>query len=99
MAHGVYLATSGPAYETPAEIRAFRNLGADAVGMSTAPEAQLAHAAGLRVLGLSCITNFAAGISPAPLSHQEVTAATKGAMPRMKAVLSELWKELDRAKT
>lgn len=92
--HGVYLAASGPAYETPAEIRAYRILGADAVGMSTVPEALLAHAAGLRVMGLSCITNFAAGITKEPLSHDEVTSATKAAMPRMKALLSEFWKEL-----
>jgi len=58
---GVYLAASGPSYETPAEIRAYRTLGADAVGMSTVPEATLANAAGLRVAGISCITNFAAG--------------------------------------
>ena len=92
--HGVYLATPGPAYETPAEIRAYRILGADAVGMSTAPEALLAHASGLRVLGLSCITNFAAGITKEPLSHEAVTVAAKAAMPKMKALLSELWKEL-----
>jgi purine-nucleoside phosphorylase len=92
--HGVYLATAGPAYETPAEIRAYRLLGADAVGMSTAPEALLAHAAGLRVLGLSCIANFAAGIVKAPLSHDAVAAATKVVLPTMKALLAELWKEL-----
>ena len=91
--HGVYLAASGPAYETPAEIRAYRILGADAVGMSTAPESQLAHAAGMRVLGLSCITNYAAGITKEPLSHDEVTLATKAAMPKMKTLLSEIWKE------
>lgn len=93
LAHGTYVAVPGPTYETPAEIRAFRTLGADAVGMSTVPEALLAHAAGLRVLALSCITNFAAGISSTPLSHEEVTSTTQAAMPRMKAVLVELWKE------
>jgi purine-nucleoside phosphorylase len=92
-AHGTYLATSGPTYETPAEIRAFRTLGADAVGMSTVPETLLANSAGMRVLGLSCITNFAAGISSTPLSHEEVTSTTQAAMPRMKALLVELWKE------
>ncbi len=97
MTHGVYLAASGPTYETPAEIRAYRTLGADAVGMSTVPEAMLAHAAGLRVLGISCITNLAAGISRQNLSHEEVTATTQATMPRMQAVLAELWKELPNA--
>jgi purine-nucleoside phosphorylase len=72
LAHGVYLGVSGPSYETPAEIRAFRTLGADAVGMSTVPETIVARQAGLEVLGLSCITNMAAGILPRPLSEQEV---------------------------
>jgi purine-nucleoside phosphorylase len=69
---GVYLAVSGPSYETPAEIRAFSRLGADAVGMSTVPEAIVARQCGLRVAGLSCITNLAAGRSKQPLSHSEV---------------------------
>ena len=69
---GVYLAVSGPSYETPAEIRAFRKLGADAVGMSTVPEAIVARQCGLRVAAVSCLTNLAAGLAPAPLSHQEV---------------------------
>jgi purine-nucleoside phosphorylase len=69
---GVYLALSGPTYETPAEIRAFARLGADAVGMSTVPEAIVARQCGLRVAAVSCITNLAAGRSPEPLSHQEV---------------------------
>lgn len=84
---GVYLAGSGPIYETPAEIQAFKIFGADAVGMSTVPEAQLAHAAGMRVVALSCITNLAAGISPRKLTHEEVTNTTKAAMERMKAVV------------
>lgn len=70
--HGVYLAVSGPSYETPAEIRAFALLGADAVGMSTVPETLVARQHGLRVVALSCITNLAAGISRSPLSHEEV---------------------------
>ena len=69
---GVYLAVSGPSYETPAEIRAFARLGADAVGMSTVPEAIVARQCGLRVAGISCITNLAAGISRENLSHAEV---------------------------
>jgi len=70
---GVYLALSGPSYETPAEIRMLAALGADAVGMSTVPEAVCARHAGMRVAGISCITNLAAGISAQPLSHKEVT--------------------------
>jgi purine-nucleoside phosphorylase len=69
---GVYLAVSGPSYETPAEIRAFATLGADAVGMSTVPEAVVARQCGLRVAAVSCITNLAAGISRENLSHAEV---------------------------
>ena len=84
---GVYLAASGPIYETPAEIRMFRMMGADAVGMSTVPEAMLASAAGMQVAALSCITNHAAGVTDAPLGHDEVLTATRAAMPVMKAIL------------
>lgn len=91
---GVYLAGTGPTYETPAEVRAWRKLGADAVGMSTVPEAMLANAAGLRVAGLSCITNMASGILDQPLTHEEVTETTKKAMGNMKALVLAFWKEL-----
>ncbi len=70
--HGIYVAVLGPSYETPAEIRAFRTLGADAVGMSTAPEAIAARHMGIEVLGISCITNPAAGVFPEPLHHDQV---------------------------
>lgn len=71
---GIYGALSGPSYETPAEIHLLRNLGADAVGMSTVPEAIVARHMGLDVLGISCITNMAAGISDEPINHEEVMA-------------------------
>jgi purine-nucleoside phosphorylase len=71
---GIYGALSGPSYETPAEIHLLRNLGADAVGMSTVPEAIVARHMDVEVLGISCITNMAAGISDEPINHEEVMA-------------------------
>jgi purine-nucleoside phosphorylase len=71
---GVYVWTAGPAYETPAEVRFFRQIGGDAVGMSTVPEAIQAAALGMKVLAISTITNLAAGLRPAPIRHDEVLA-------------------------
>ncbi len=94
MTEGVYAAMLGPCYETPAEIRFLRAIGADVVGMSTVPEVIAANHMGMRVLGLSCVTNMAAGILPQKLSHQEVLEA--GEMVRetltrfLKAVLPRL---------
>ena len=73
---GVYGALLGPTYETPAEVRMLATLGADAVGMSTVPEVLVARAIGMRVAGISCVTNLASGISPHPLSHAEVLETT-----------------------
>lgn len=85
---GVYAGLLGPSYETPAEIRMLRTLGADAVGMSTVPEVIVARHAGIEVLGFSCISNMAAGILDQPLSHDEVMETTAKAKPKfMKLVL------------
>jgi purine-nucleoside phosphorylase len=84
--HGVYIAVHGPSYETPAEIRAFRTLGADAVGMSTVPEAIVARHMGLEVLGISCISNAAAGVLPQPLDHREVMEVAR----RVRGVFASL---------
>jgi purine-nucleoside phosphorylase len=84
---GVYLAVTGPSFETPAEIRAFRTLGADAVGMSTVPEVLVARHGSLRVAGVSCLCNMAAGILPQPLTHQEVLEAGAAAAQRFEALV------------
>jgi purine-nucleoside phosphorylase len=77
VSHGVYVAVHGPSYETPAEIRYLRAIGADAVGMSTVPEAIAARHMGVEVLGISCITNMAAGVLPQPINHEEVLDTTR----------------------
>lgn len=87
---GVYLACSGPSYETPAEIRAFRALGADAVGMSTVPEVITAAHCGLPVLGISLISNMAAGLSSHPLSGEEVIEMGKRKAEQLKKLVSEI---------
>jgi purine-nucleoside phosphorylase len=88
--HGVYLAVGGPSYETPAEIVAFRTLGADAVGMSTVPEAIVARHMNLEVLGLSCISNLAAGMLPQSLSEAEVLETTARVRDRFVRLLEAL---------
>ena len=87
---GIYLQTSGPNYETPAEIRMYRTLGADAVGMSTAVEAIAARHAGLRICGISCISNLAAGISSTPLSHEEVQETANRVAPKFRLLVRRL---------
>ena len=94
---GVYLGNSGPSYETPAEIRAYRTMGADAVGMSTVPEAIALNHAGVRVLGISTITNMAAGILPKPLVHAEVLATTKKVGDRFVRLLTDLVPKIGKA--
>ncbi|HEY8234671.1 MAG: purine-nucleoside phosphorylase [Vicinamibacterales bacterium] len=87
---GVYLALTGPSFETPAEIRAFRTLGADAVGMSTVPEVIAARHMGIRVVGLSCITNMAAGVLDQKLDHREVLETGERVKEKLLAVLGRL---------
>jgi purine-nucleoside phosphorylase len=87
---GIYLATPGPSFETPAEIRAFRALGATLVGMSTVPETIVARHMGIQVLGISCVTNLAAGLSKTPLSHQEVSETGKLVERQLAALLQRL---------
>lgn len=86
---GVYIQTPGPQFETPAEIRLMARLGADAVGMSTVPEAIAAAHCGMETAGIACIANYAAGISEKPLSVEDITETAQKAVPRMKALLKE----------
>ena len=92
---GIYSYCKGPSYESPAEIKALRAMGADAVGMSTVPEAIVARHMGMRVLGISCITNMAAGVLDQPLNHEEVMETGKQAEHKFSGLVSDIienWK-------
>lgn len=93
---GVYCAVTGPSYETPAEIRMLRGLGADAVGMSTVPEVIVARAMGVRVLGVTLISNLAAGLRPEPLDHTEVITAGAEAEGRFSVLVRHVLREVQR---
>ena len=92
--HGVYAGLLGPSYETPAEIRYLRTIGADAVGMSTVPEAIAARHMGLEVLGISCISNMAAGVLPEPLNHADVLETTRRVRGAFMALLEGIIERL-----
>ncbi|MEL0098372.1 MAG: purine-nucleoside phosphorylase [Opitutae bacterium] len=96
LAEGFYLALSGPAFETPAEIALFAKLGADAIGMSTVPEAMVANGLGLQVGAISCISNLAAGRSRTPLTHEEVAQTSQKVLPQMTQLLAHLLPTLSR---
>lgn len=91
---GVYMALTGPSYETPAEVRMARIIGADAVGMSTVPEAIVACWCGMKVIGISCICNSAAGVSTVGLTHKEVIEAANSAKTKFKTLIKEIIKEI-----
>ena len=93
--HGVYIASTGPSYETPAEINAARTMGADAAGMSTVPEAIVANYCGIRVLGISCISNYASGVSSKKLSHDEVIDTTSKTKTKFKQLVLSLIKNIN----
>jgi purine-nucleoside phosphorylase len=91
---GVYAGLTGPSYETPAEIRMLRTIGADAVGMSTVPEVIIARHSDIRVLGISCISNMAAGILPQPLSHEEVMETAERVKPKFIGLVKGIMKDI-----
>jgi purine-nucleoside phosphorylase len=91
---GNYVALSGPSYETPAEIRHLRTSGADAVGMSTVPETITANHMGMNILGISCITNMAAGVLPQPLDHKEVVEIAEKVKPEFSTLIKGILKEM-----
>ena len=91
---GVYLAVTGPSYESPAEIRAFRAMGADAVGMSTVPEVIVARQEGMKAAGISCLCNMAAGMLPEPLTHKEVLEAGASAAKDFEALVRAFLRQL-----
>lgn len=92
--HGVYVATTGPSYETPSEIKMARFMGGDAAGMSTVPEAIVANYCGMKVIGISCISNFATGISSKKLSHEEVIETTEKVKAKFKELVLLLLKNI-----
>jgi purine-nucleoside phosphorylase len=91
---GVYAAVTGPCYETPAEIRALRTCGADAVGMSTAREVDAAHAAGLECAAISCITNRAAGLGSGPINHEEVLSTASARCDQLARLIGRFLESL-----
>ena len=93
---GVYLQLSGPQYESPAEITMARTLGADAVGMSTACEAVAANHMGMKIVGISCISNLASGISPTPRTHGEIQETADRVAPMFKKLVTESIKNINR---
>ncbi len=93
---GVYVQTQGPNYESPAEIAMYRMMGADAVGMSTACEAVAANHMGMKIVGISCISNLAAGISPMPLTHKEVQESADAAAPKFQKLVTASVKNISR---
>ena len=94
VSHGVYIAVQGPSYETPAEINFFRRMGADAIGMSTVPEAIAARHMGMEVLGISCITNAAAGVGHQPIVHDDVIATGQRVCRSFISLLEEIIERL-----